>query len=161
MWTSDEARQGPNRQPRSAIALERKNTNTSPASFADREVPMARKDEPSQLRHTGCITLKHLVLGALLLAVQCPLLCSAQAPTGNIEGIVTDASGAVIRHANITVTQKARGRVFTTTADADGHYAVSALEPADYVVQVEAPRFKTGLLKVRVDRKSTRLNSSH
>ena len=112
---------------------------------------MARKDEPSQLRHTGCITLKHLVLGALLLAVQCPLLCSAQAPTGNIEGIVTDASGAVIRHANITVTQKARGRVFTTTADADGHYAVSALEPADYVVQVEAPRFKTGLLKVRVD----------
>ncbi|HEV2491147.1 MAG TPA: TonB-dependent receptor [Candidatus Acidoferrales bacterium] len=86
----------------------------------------------------------------LILVLACPFALRAQTPTGSIAGTVTDKSGAVIPSAKITLTQLSRGQVFTTAADEDGNYSFGALEPGDYVVQVEAPNFQTGKLQLRV-----------
>lgn len=95
--------------------------------------------------------LLELVLLLTALATMWPQPLPAQTPTGSIAGTITDKSGAVIPHAKITVTQKARGQVFLTTADADGNYAVSALAPGEYTVRAEAPNFKTGRLRAQVE----------
>ena len=92
-----------------------------------------------------------LLLTLLLVAGCLPFKAFAQAPTGSIEGVISDSSGAVIQGAKITVTDKSRGRTFSTTSGSKGTYAVSALEPGDYQVKVEAPSFKTGVLSVQVD----------
>ncbi|MGA7930336.1 MAG: carboxypeptidase-like regulatory domain-containing protein, partial [Candidatus Sulfotelmatobacter sp.] len=63
--------------------------------------------------------------------------------TGSIQGTVTDASGAVVGGAQVTITQKSTGRVINTTTTSSGAYASGALTPGDYVVGVEAPGFKT------------------
>jgi len=76
---------------------------------------------------------------------------SAQTPTGSIEGIITDPSGAAIPNAKITITQAIRGRIITTTTDSEGSYAVSALEPGDYIAKIEFARFKTAVLELHVD----------
>src|SRR5690349_3608072 len=92
-----------------------------------------------------------LLLALALVAACLPFKAFAQAPTGSIEGVITDASGAVIQGAKITVTDKSRGRTFNTTSGSKGAYAVSALEPGEYQVKVEAPNFKTGVLSVQVE----------
>src|SRR5215471_1218800 len=92
-----------------------------------------------------------LLLALSLVAACLPFKAFAQAPTGSIEGVITDSSGAVIQGAKITVTDKSKGRTFSTTSGSKGAYAVSALEPGDYQVKVEAPSFKTGVLSVQVD----------
>jgi hypothetical protein len=92
-----------------------------------------------------------LLLALALVAACLPFKALAQAPTGSIEGVITDASGAVIQGAKITVTDKSKGRTFTTTSGSKGAYSVSALEPGEYQVKVEAPSFKTGVLSVQVE----------
>jgi hypothetical protein len=92
----------------------------------------------------------YFFLCALFLALACSLVTRAQTPTGSIAGTVVDNSGAVIPSAKITLTQLSGGQIFSTTADADGNYDFAALEPGDYVVQVEAPNFKTAKLQLHV-----------
>ncbi len=94
----------------------------------------------------ACLGIALLVLAGSLATAIC-----AQAPTGRIEGTVTDSSGGVLPGVKVTVTQKARGRTFTTISDSGGNYAVAALEPADYTIEFEVAHFKTGILNVRVE----------
>jgi hypothetical protein len=68
-------------------------------------------------------------------------LVSAQSPTtGQIAGVVKDASGAVVAGAKITLTSSA-GVERTTTSDASGHYAFSLLPPGTYRVEAEKAGF--------------------
>ncbi len=67
---------------------------------------------------------------------------SAQA-TGNaqLNGTVTDPSGATVANAKITVTNTATNATFTATTNQDGFYAVPNLPPGAYELTVEAPGF--------------------
>jgi len=67
----------------------------------------------------------------------------AQIDRGAIVGKVTDASGAVIPKANVTVTNKATGVNIATQANDAGEYQVLALIPGVYSVRVSAPGFDT------------------
>ncbi len=63
--------------------------------------------------------------------------------TGGIQGTVTDATGAVLPNASITVTNQATGETHPAKSDSAGLYAVSGLAPGDYRVQVAAPGLQT------------------
>src|SRR5580704_4608572 len=74
----------------------------------------------------------------------------AQAPTGTILGTVTDASGAVVPNASVTVTNKATANTRTLTANTDGLYSAPALPPGDYEVKVEMQGFRTTVRSAQV-----------
>lgn len=63
-------------------------------------------------------------------------------PTGTLTGTVTDAQGAAIVGANITITDPTTGAVFNAKTEADGHFQVANLPPANYTLTVEVAGFK-------------------
>ena len=62
--------------------------------------------------------------------------------TGEIKGIVTDASGAVIANATVTITDILTGVVTKSTSNGTGFYDVPSLLPGEYTIGVTAPGFK-------------------
>ncbi len=93
-----------------------------------------------------------LVLFTLLLAFALIFSVAATAQTtvsqGSIQGTVTDASGAVVEGAKVTIISKANGRATTTSTTSSGTYNSGGLIPGDYVVRVEAKGFKTSEVTV-------------
>ncbi len=69
----------------------------------------------------------------------------AQAPTGTITGLVTDASGAAMANVSVTITDKSTGVSRTVVSNASGLYSAPALPVGDYEVRAEAQGFRTVL----------------
>src|SRR5579862_8624890 len=67
----------------------------------------------------------------------------AQEPTGIIAGTVTDASGAIVPDASVTITDKQTGSARSTSTNSEGLYSAPALLPATYVVRIEKDGFRT------------------
>src|SRR5271157_800783 len=72
-----------------------------------------------------------------------PTLSFGQVVFGTIFGTVTDAQGATIPKATVTVTDVSKGTTDTTTTNDSGNYTVTHLLPDTYSVKIEAPGFKT------------------
>ena len=75
---------------------------------------------------------------------------------GGLQGVITDASGAAVPNARVTLTGNADKR--TVTADAAGDYTVGGLTPGLYTVTAELEGFQTTQVKgvqVAVSRLST------
>ena len=71
------------------------------------------------------------------------LTASAQEITGQIRGIVTDPSGAVVLNATVTVTNIDRNQILRTLqTNSAGEYVASLLPVGRYTVAVEAVGFK-------------------
>jgi hypothetical protein len=66
-----------------------------------------------------------------------------QAVYGSIYGTVTDASGAVVPGANVTVTDEEKGVSVKTQSNASGDYTVEHLIPDTYDVTVDFTGFKS------------------
>ncbi len=71
---------------------------------------------------------------------QTPVL--AQRDMGTLLGTVSDASGAVIPGATITITEEATGLEFTLTSDESGNFIRPLLKPGTYTISAEADGFK-------------------
>jgi Carboxypeptidase regulatory-like domain/TonB dependent receptor len=82
-------------------------------------------------------------LKMLLLMFSSAGLCMAQSDTARLQGTVSDAQGAAMNGAAVTVTSTDTGRVSTTTTNELGYYSVSALPPGNYKVDVSQKGFKT------------------
>jgi Carboxypeptidase regulatory-like domain/TonB dependent receptor len=85
----------------------------------------------------------HLIAALLLLAVfltGSALL--AQTATGEVNGTITDPSGASIPGAKVTITNRVTGVRNTTTSNGSGYYVLINLPPASYVLAVEQQGFK-------------------
>ena len=67
----------------------------------------------------------------------------AQAVTGSILGTVTDASGAVVPGAAVTITNVLTGVTHRTVADGRGDYIVPALPVGQYRVEAAMKGFQT------------------
>ena len=80
-----------------------------------------------------------LVFGTVL----CSVALFGQTYLGNINGIVTDSSGAIIPNATVTVTNLGKGIKHTYKANESGEYVALNLEPGKYTVTAEAPQFRT------------------
>jgi hypothetical protein len=65
---------------------------------------------------------------------------------GRLSGAVTDASGAVIAGANVTLQDENGATVAQTMSDSSGNYSFSSLAPGAYRVQTQRPGFKTSLI---------------
>ncbi len=93
--------------------------------------------------------LKAVSLSFIVLSAARP-----QASTGNIVGVVEDASGAVIPNAEVVVKQSATGESRTTRTTGSGEFNVPFLQPGGYTVTATAGGFKSKTLSgltLRVD----------
>ncbi len=87
--------------------------------------------------------MKRAIVALLSLLCLCGELARSQEITGQIRGIVTDASGAVIANAMITITSVDRNQVLRTVeTNPAGEYVAPFLPVGRYSVTVEIKGFK-------------------
>ena len=94
----------------------------------------------------GNMTFRSLVRKSFVLLILLALhwggVMQAQTPTGTIEGLVTDKTGAVVPGATITIVQVSTNSTRKTVSDAAGRYVVPFVQPGGYSVKVEAQGFR-------------------
>ncbi len=67
---------------------------------------------------------------------------SQTAGTANIQGVVSDQSGAVLPNAAVVLTNKATLVKHAATTDADGLYSFPNIAIGNYTIEVSAPGFE-------------------
>jgi hypothetical protein len=67
--------------------------------------------------------------------------------SGNINGTVSDPSGAVVPKANVMAVETARGGTYTAVTDSAGQFRLTGLPPAKYDVTVQMTGFQTEVQK--------------
>lgn len=77
----------------------------------------------------------------MLLCILSTSLAFSQVASTSLRGTVKDPSGAVVPGAKVTITNKARGTVLTTTANSAGVYTFPQIAPAQYNIEVSATGF--------------------
>lgn len=80
-----------------------------------------------------------------LVGMMAVMVCSPAMPQGSngrILGTVTDASGAAVASATVTITDVQRGTTRTLVTDSSGEYVAPGLLPGTYSVRAEAKGFK-------------------
>ena len=90
------------------------------------------------------------------MAALCALAISAvfaQVTTANFYGIVTDASGAVVPGAVVTLTHEGTGAVISRVASTTGEFGFDLLRIGSYMLRIEAQGFK------RFESKNLELNA--
>ena len=99
---------------------------------------------------------KHLKRLAALFAVLCSLsfscvrLAAQTQTTGDVAGVVTDASGAVVPAAKVVLKSNDRGTSQDITTSKDGVYRFFLLAPGSYTVTASAAGFQTSQQVVQV-----------
>src|SRR5689334_9761767 len=100
------------------------------------------------MKYGGSYMKKVVALGVFLTLILClsaSIPVRAQVTGATLSGTVTDASGAVIAGAQVTVRNTATGATKDTTTDSAGFYTVPNLNPGTYEVKVEAKGFNTAV----------------
>lgn len=71
--------------------------------------------------------------------------CTAfgQTSVGEVNGTVTDTSGASVAGANVKLTNQGTGVVAQTTTNADGHFVFINVQPGQYSMDAESSGFKS------------------
>jgi hypothetical protein len=80
---------------------------------------------------------------ASVLTVLLACLAFAQTPTGTLQGIIQDSSGAVVAGATVRIVNVATGESRELKTDATGRYIQPFLLPATYTVSVEMQGFRS------------------
>ncbi len=83
-------------------------------------------------------TLKALSL--LLLVSTCTAFAQT---TGDVRGVVSDPSGAVVSGAQVTAIFNSEGTERHASTDSSGQYTLPTLPVGDYTIRIQAPGFKT------------------
>ncbi|MEW6126012.1 MAG: TonB-dependent receptor [Acidobacteriota bacterium] len=103
--------------------------------------------------------LSHLTITLLLIGqFTFGVFAQSQASTGSIEGIVTDATGAVVPDAKVTVISLQTGLKRQSETNSDGLYRLLALPVGEYQMTVEKQGFavvKREAVKVQIGDKVT------
>ena len=77
---------------------------------------------------------------------------------GTVSGVLTDASGAVVQGARVTLVDEQKGYKFAATSDGNGHYLFASIPPGLYSVTAEMPGFEKTVrshIKVNVSENPT------
>ncbi len=91
---------------------------------------------------TGRSRIYKAALLILLFSLAATVALYAQERFGELSGVLTDSSKAVVPNASVTITNRGSGRVFTTKSGTDGSYIAPGLEPGRYMVRFEATGFQ-------------------
>jgi hypothetical protein len=94
-------------------------------------------------RSLGSLLLGVILAGGVLTTAFAPQSALAQADLGAINGVITDASGAAIAKASVTVTNTETGAVRVSTTNNSGEYSITQLNPGSYTASVTASGFGT------------------
>ncbi len=89
--------------------------------------------------------LARLRIATLFFPVLCVMIFSAQrlyAQNAALTGLITDPSGAMIPHAQVTLTDERTSTVWKATTNDRGLYSVPNIAPGKYTLDVDAPGFK-------------------
>src|ERR1700755_3221084 len=79
-----------------------------------------------------------------------PVLQAQNASTGSINGTVTDATGAVVPGASVTVTDASTGTVLKLTTNAEGRFTASFLKPDMVQVSAASPGLQSVSTSVQI-----------
>src|SRR5688572_18563934 len=102
----------------------------------------------------GAVLMTRLLMILLCtLGMSVPAFAQATAINGNIEGVVTDETGAVLPGVTVTVTNRDTGLVRTSVTDQQGAYRAQLLPLGNYEVRMEITGFKV------VERTGVRLSA--
>jgi hypothetical protein len=96
------------------------------------------------------LTLCLLSVAGLVADLKAPVAYAQSNISGDIMGNVTDASGAALPGAQVTVTSVEKGSINLVTTDRVGNFRVSLLNPGQYKVAVTARGFATATSQVAV-----------
>ena len=96
------------------------------------EIKIAKRNHPALK------AIRPLALACLFTAAA----AHAQLTTSDILGTVTDATGAVVPNAVVTVRNLGTNDTRTGKTDSSGTYTFSLLQPGHYTIRVESPGFK-------------------
>ncbi len=99
---------------------------------------------------TAALALSLLVVAGFLAITATPSLYAQSNISGDVAGTVTDASGAALPDAEVTVTSLEKGQAKTTITDRVGSYRVPLLSPGKYEVKAVAKGFETSTARVTV-----------
>src|SRR5687768_16246229 len=87
-----------------------------------------------------------LSLLAILLVSASVALGQAQSNAADLQGTVTDTTGAVVPNATVTARHPATNASRNVTTNDEGFYRIINITPGDYELTVEAPNFKKAVL---------------
>ena len=90
-------------------------------------------------------------LGAMFVALLLPAAVLGQTQNAQINGTITDQSGAVVTAAEISVTNVDTLVERTNPSTATGNYVVLNLIPGNYTVEVSSPGFQTSSAVITLD----------
>jgi hypothetical protein len=102
--------------------------------------------------------MKKLSIGGVLVALLlfCGSVAWSQVTSGDISGIVKDATGAVVANASVTVMNEVTGATATATTNGTGEFHILNLLPDSYDLTVVAKGFQSYTLRgVSVDLNKT------
>src|SRR5262245_62494013 len=99
-----------------------------------------------RIRMTFAIAIASL---AIMVASNTSAFAQASSSTAELRGQVTDANGAAIPNAKLTLTDLIKGASRSGVSDGQGNYAFLGLLPSSYDLKVEAQGF--GATTTRLD----------
>lgn len=87
-------------------------------------------------------TLYHVAISAIILLLLAAFSASGQVGLANLSGIVSDASGAAVPDAEVTLRSTTQQNLMRTTRTGSmGEYVIPALSPGSYELSVSRPGF--------------------
>ena len=99
---------------------------------------------------SAALVLSLLVFAGFMATNSAPVVFAQSNISGDITGTVTDASGAALPNAAVTVTSMEKGQAKAVTTDKVGDFRVPLLPPGRYEIKVSASGFQAGKVEVRV-----------
>jgi hypothetical protein len=99
---------------------------------------------------TTALALSFAVFAGFLAITSTPSVYAQSNISGDIAGTISDASGAALPEAQVTVTSLEKGNAKTVTTDHVGNYRVPLLSPGKYEVKVVAKGFAASTMQVTV-----------
>jgi hypothetical protein len=90
------------------------------------------------------------LIRSLMICCACAVFAIAQAVYGSVFGTITDARGAGVPGATVTITNTGTNVVETVKTDGSGYYNQTRLIPGRYRIKIEAGGFKTAVIETVV-----------
>ncbi|MGH9751392.1 MAG: carboxypeptidase regulatory-like domain-containing protein, partial [Blastocatellia bacterium] len=100
-----------------------------------------------RIRITIMIALASL---AMMIAGNTAAFAQASSSTAELRGQVTDANGAAIPNAKLTLTDRAKGSSRVATGDGEGNYVFLGLLPSSYDLKIEAQGFGANATRIEL-----------
>lgn len=99
---------------------------------------------------SAAFVLSLVAIAAFVAAGPAPLAVAQTAVTGALSGVVSDATGAVVPNATVTIVNAGTGATQTVTTNADGRYTASNLTPGLYKVSATTTGLQSETTQVNV-----------